>query len=262
MKHALNFATELARQTGELLMKYYQPAGIRANVKADHTAVTEADLAADALIRAAIKDQYPDDGLISEESGSICPTGKPIVWVVDPLDGTTNFSLGLHYWGVSIARLVDGEPDTAALYFPLLNELFTAQRGEGAFLNGESLQTKPPNKDNPFSFFICCSRTHQRYKIKVPYKTRILGSAAYGLCTVARGSAMLALEATPKIWDFAGSWLVTREAGGVVQFLDDGSPFPLIEEVDYTNKGFSILMAATPEVAARARRNITPRRDE
>ncbi|MBU1660554.1 MAG: hypothetical protein KKD28_03670 [Chloroflexi bacterium] len=271
----LNFATQIARQTGKLLLAHYRRSGIRASLKADHTVVTEADLAADCLIRQAIREHYPDDGLLSEEEGTIYPAGKSAVWIVDPLDGTTNFSLGMHYWGISIARLVDGEPDTAALYFPLLDELFTASRGGGAYLNGSRLEVKPPAPDqasqrvsesasrpNPgqaMFVFSCCSRTHANYKVSIRYKTRILGSAAYGLCTVARGSAVLAFEVTPKVWDFCGSWLVTREAGGVIRVLDGGTPFPLIPGTDYEGMSYPILAAATPELWAEGQGKIIPK---
>ena len=253
----LTFATQLAQQTGELLLTYYRRSGIGTTMKADRTVVTEADLAADHLIRQAIRENYPDDGLLSEEEGTIYPAGKRAVWIVDPLDGTTNFSLGMHYWGVSIARLVNGEPDTAALYFPLLDELFTAQRGGGAFLNGSRLEVKPPDQMN--TFFSCCSRTLENYDVGLRCKTRILGSAAYGLGTVARGSAVLAFEVTPKVWDFCGSWLVTCEAGGVIQVLDGGTPFPLTPGTDYEGQGYPILTAATPEMWTKGQAKIIPK---
>ncbi|MBM3144581.1 MAG: inositol monophosphatase [Chloroflexi bacterium] len=248
MIEALALASQLAQETGVLLMGFYQPGGVITSLKDDRSAVTEADLAADQLIRARIGQHFPDDGLLTEEDNTIYPREKPAVWVIDPLDGTTNFSLGLHYWGVSIARLVHGEPDTGALYFPMIGELFTAQRGQGAYLNGDRLRVKSPDKNRPFTFFTCCSRTFKQYEIKVPYKARILGSAAYGLTTVARGSAVLAFEATPMVWDFAASWLVIREAGGVVRPLEENHVFPLSPGTDYASKSFPILAAATLEL--------------
>ncbi len=256
MTKVLNFASQLAQKTGELLLEFYQPDGIKTFIKDDRTAVTEADLAADKFIRESIHAQFPDDGLLTEEADTTYPQGKDAVWIVDPLDGTTNFSLGLHYWGVAIARLIHGVPETAALYFPLLGELFTAQRGEGAYLNGERLHAKAPDVNQPFTFFACCSRSHRQYDIKIRYKTRILGSAAYGLTTVARGSAVLSFEVTPKVWDFAASWLVTREAGGVIEVLDGQPIFPLSPGIDYSGKSFPILAAATPELWAEGQNKI------
>jgi len=259
MNDILEFTTQLAQRVGSLLLEYYQPGGIDTQIKADQTAVTEADLAADNLIRETIHDQFPRDGLLTEEANTTYPSDKSVVWVVDPLDGTTNFSLGLHYWGVAIARLVDGEPETAALYFPALGELFSAKRGRGAYLNGERLKVKPSKPQQPFTFFSCCSRTHRQYDVGIKYKTRILGSAAYGLVTVARGSAALAFEVLPKVWDFSASWLVTHEAGGLIQALDGQDIFPLVPGTDYENKSYPILAAATPKYLAEALEKIKSR---
>jgi myo-inositol-1(or 4)-monophosphatase len=246
--NTLEFVTQLTKEAGDLLCNYYQNTGIQATLKSDRTVVTEADLAADKLLRTRINEAYPEDGIISEEAGTIYPSGKSVVWVIDPLDGTTNFSLGLHYWGISIARIIDGRPDLGVLYFPLLDELFTATKAGGAYLNGSQLEVKLPNPSQPTSFFSCCSRAYRYYDVNIRYKTRILGSAAYGLASVARGSAILAFEVTPKIWDFSASWLITQEAGGVIAPLDDENPFPLVTGQDYGVKSYPLLTAATPEL--------------
>jgi myo-inositol-1(or 4)-monophosphatase len=285
MADALSFATQLALQTGKLLLEHFSVSGTSAHLKADHTVVTDADLAADRSISQAIRESFPNDLILSEElqpahpqhplpgkspvqsvhngnEGTDNPAASPAeraVWIVDPLDGTTNFSLGLHYWGVSIARLVDGWPETAALYFPVIQELYTAERQGGARLNGEQLQVKAPSKDQPMAFFSCCSRTHRYYDVRVRYKTRILGSAAYNLCSVARGIAVMGFDATPKIWDIAGGWLVVSEAGGVVETLDGSRPFPLSSAEDYSQRKFPTLAAATPRLVSLGREQITPK---
>ena len=260
MNTPLNFSIEIAKEAGNILMKYYRATGIQANKKADKSAVTEGDLAADEFLRCKIQQAYPQDGLISEEAGTLYPKGKSAVWVIDPLDGTTNFSLGLHHWGVAINRIIDGLPELTALYFPIIDELFTAQRGAGAFLNGERIQVKIPDENQPFSFFSCCTRTIRNYNINLRYKTRVLGTSAYGLSTVARGNAVLAFETTPKIWDFAGSWLLTEEAGGIIRVLDGSTPFPLVPGTDYKTKSYPILAAATPELWTEGQQNIIPKK--
>ena len=259
MKTIIEYATRLAQNVGKQTLQYYRTGGVHAELKSDRTVVTKADLAADHRIRASIRENFPEDGIISEEDNTIYPADKTFVWVIDPLDGTTNFSLGLHYWGVSIARLREGVPDLAVLYFPMLDELFTASLGGGAFLNGTCLQVNIPEPTLPATFFSCCSRAHQYYQIDIRYKTRILGSAAYGLCTVARGSAVLAFEVTPKVWDFSGSWLIVREAGGIISPLDGNSPFPLIPGTDYASKYYPVLVAATQEKWDVARAKIQSR---
>ncbi len=221
--------------------------------------VTQADMDTDLLISEAIRQQYPADGLLSEELNPTYPTAKGAVWVVDPVDGTTNFSLGLPIWGISIARLVDGWPDIAVVYFPPLDEIYYAQKGAGAFLNGTRLHSTSRDRHDTTTFFACCSRTHRRYDVQVPYKPRILGSAAYNLCSVARGIAILAFEAVPKIWDLAGGWLVASEAGAVLQTLDGSKPFPPIPGKDYSVESFPTLAAPTLEQINRARQLIKPR---
>jgi len=260
MTSPLQFAADLARQAGQLLLGYYDPRGSQFSLKNDRTVVTEADLAADRLIAAALREAYPHDCLISEEKRTSLPAGaSEPAWVVDPLDGTTNFSLGLHVWGVAIARLENGWPQVAALYFPLLAELYTTQRGAGACLNGEPIHVKPPDPDQPAAFFACCGRTHRRYVVNVPYKPRILGSAAYSLCAVARGAAVLGFEATPKLWDLAAAWLVVQEAGGSIETYDGSQPFPLQTGLEYSHKPYPTLFAATAELLVRGREWIQPK---
>lgn len=260
---SLAFAAQLAQETGQLLRSYFDPAGTSAWLKPDRSLLTEADLAADRLIAAAIQEHYPGEALISEELHPALKTasGPPDAgtWVVDPLDGTTNFSVGLPIWGVSIARFDGGLPEAAAIHFPLFDELYTARRGEGAFVNGARLRVQPPGPERTATFFSCCSRTHRLYEVGLRYKTRILGSAAYTFCAVARGMAIAGFEATPKIWDIAGGWLVVAEAGGEVETRDGSAPFPLRPETDYRLRDFPTLAAAGPQILAEARRQLRPR---
>jgi len=260
MTSARQFASDLARQAGQLLLEYYDRRGSQVSLKNDRTVVTEADLAAERLIALAIQDAYPQDCLIGEEKGARLPaSASGFTWVVDPLDGTTNFSLGLHVWGVSIARLENGLPQLGALYFPLLDELYTAQAGMGACLNDGPIGVKPPDPHQPVAFFTCCSRTHRRYNLSVPYKSRILGSAAYSLCAVARGAAVLGFETTPRLWDLAAAWLVVQEAGGAIETYDGSQPFPLRSGCEYSNQPYPTLFAATPELLLRGREWIQPK---
>jgi myo-inositol-1(or 4)-monophosphatase len=248
MTTPLEFATQLALQTGALLQDYINRGGISASLKPDHSVVTAADIAADHLITQAIHEQYPDDILLSEESSFHLESTEAPIWIIDPLDGTTNFSLGLHIWGVSIARLINGFPHLAALYFPIIKELYTAERGLGAFLNSNVLHVRAPDPSQPMSFFACCSRTFRNYTISIPYKPRILGSAAYTFCMVARGSALLGMDVTPKIWDLAGAWLLVEEAGGRIDVLEGAAPFPVSPNSDYSQPNFPTLAAATPNL--------------
>lgn len=243
------FAQNLAVETGELLSSYFKLSGIDPDVKTDNSVVTEADMAADAFIQRAIRQAYPGDEILTEESNTrqIDPA-KPL-WVIDPLDGTTNFSLGMHTWGVSIARLVDGFPEIGALCFPRHQELYSAQRGEGAFLNDQRFTVQPLRPNMPTAFFTTCSRSIRHYQLDIPYKFRLLGAVAYDFCLVARGASLLAFHAIPKIWDIAAGWLVLEEAGGTATCHPSGSPFPYFAPDQPPDTPYPVLLAANQALA-------------
>lgn len=248
MNDPLVFAVQLALNAGNLLRQYYKPEGVHVDEKPDHTVVTEADMAVDQLITHEIKVNYPSDAIISEESSHLIENDQNPIWIIDPLDGTTNFSLGLSIWGVSIARIVNNHPEIGVVYFPLINELYTARRGRGSFLNQKSITVRAPDPTQPMSFFACCSRSYRYYDISIPYKTRILGSAAYSFCLVARGAALLGFEATSKIWDLAAVWLLVEEAGGVITAFEGSPAFPITSHDDFSKTNFPSLAAATADV--------------
>ena len=260
MTDTLTFAENLARKAGQMLISYFNLQGTSAHTKEDKTIITEADLAADRLIRDLIQSAFPDDAVLTEETGITPPKTERPLWVIDPLDGTTNFSLGLHTWGVSIARLLGGLPEIGALYFPLFDELYSARRGGGAFLNGQPLEINPAHAARRTAFFTCCSRTFRKYQVRVRYKTRILGSAAYDFCCVARGAAIAGFQATPKIWDIAAGWLVLEEAGGFVQLHSGESPFPFRVESGYQKTNYPTVMAANPELGEKIRSQISQKK--
>lgn len=259
----LEFATQLAQETGQMLLERFHSGRQKALLKADQSIVTEADFASDQLITETIHSRFPDDMIISEERQVDIPAvnaaPSSAIWIIDPLDGTTNFSLGLHFWGVLLARLIDGYPELCVMYFPVVNEIYWAQKNLGAYLNNNRIRVIPPDPERPFSFFACCSRTHRKYHVQIPYKTRIFGSASYTFCTVARGAAVIGFEATPKIWDIAGAWLLLQEAGGVIRSLDDSHPFPLQFTQEHIQRYYPTLAAATPELASRASQQLKPR---
>jgi len=260
MRSALSFATELARQTGELLLQHFRSQDNNVRLKADHSIVTTADLNADAIIASAIQESYPQDSLLSEElRPALHETPSSKIWVIDPLDGTTNFSLGLHYWGTLIARLTDGYPELAVLHFPLLGETYTARHGAGAYLNGIRLQVRPPDPEVRTTVFACCSRTFREYTVGIRYKPRILGSASYSFCCVAKGVALLAFEARPKLWDIAAAWLLLQEAGGFIDSHNQDFPFPIQPGIDYSQRIFPTLAAATAELLVKGKTQIQPK---
>ncbi len=258
----LKLAAEIAQGAGKLLLAYYQSKNLQNRLKADFSLVTEADLAADNFISSSIQRHFPGERILSEETAtaaSLDAASGPNLWVIDPLDGTTNFFLGLPIWGVSIACLENGTPRIGVVYFPVVDELYTTQIHLGAFLNGKRISVETPDQEKPYSFFSCCSRTITQYNVTLPYKTRILGSAAYSLCCVAKGSAIIAFEATPKIWDLSAAWPLVQEASGVVDTLDGSQPFPVRPGIDYVQTSFPTIAAATNRLSVKAHQQITPR---
>lgn len=263
MDTSLEFSIDLARQSGALLKRFFRQEGLKTSLKADHSVVTEADLTSDALITGAIRKEYPQDGLISEEQADTAAgqltQDQPAIWIVDPLDGTTNFSLGLHVWGVLISRVQRGWPQVSVLYFPLLDELYTAQAQVGAWMNGQPLHIEQGPRRSPMPFFVCCSRTHRHYHVNLPYKTRIMGSAAYSLCCVARGAAIIGFDSTAKIWDIVGAWHLVQEAGGQITTLDGSQPLPIDLTTSRWGLSYPTLCAATPELLQSGLNQIVPR---
>jgi len=255
MNSRADLARKAALQTGKTLFGLYQKGGQTGFLKEDHTLVTEADKAADKMIQKMILDDFPGDKVLSEEGSTIYPNSEH-VWIIDPLDGTVNFSQGLGFWGVSIAHLENGLPQSAALYFPVTDEFYSAVKGKGAYLNDKPLKVSADFEEILFPIFVHCSRMHKRYTVDLPYKTRSLGAAAYHLCMVAKNKAALAFESTVRIWDIAASWLVVTEAGGVIAPYGDTQPFPAEPETDYKKIPFATIAAASEDVLTEARNNI------
>lgn len=259
MSAHLDFALKLAEDTGVLLKGYYQETGLEGKFKFDRTVVTEADLASDHFIWETIRNQYPNDLILSEERQTVIPEwDDQAVWVVDPLDGTTNFSLGIAIWGILITRLINGYPTTTVAYFPVIDELYWAESGAGAFLNGIDLEVHLPTQNHTSPFFNCCSRTVRRYRVDVPYKMRIFGSAAYSFCSLAKGAAIVSFEAAPKIWDIAGSWLMVQEAGGEIGITQGDEPFPVQAGTEYAAYNFPTLAAVSRDLWAKTKGQINP----
>lgn len=263
MGKSLEIAHAAARRVGSFLLESIKKGGFHPGIKDDLSAVTLADAIAEKKIIDLISAEFPEDEFLSEETHprliERSDTNQGDTWVIDPLDGTTNFILGLPIWGVSICRLKQGLPVSAVLYFPVADELYEAEAGEGARMNGHDLQVSPPNPEQPFSCFACCSRTFQRYLVDIPYKLRVFGSAIYTFCQVARGSAIVGFEATPKVWDLAGAWLIVREAGGTIECIEGDAPFPLVSGLDYSKRSYPTLATSTKALWDKTRMKITPR---
>ena len=141
MHPMLTIAVRAARKAGNVIAKHYEtPDSVETSQKGSNDFVTNVDKAAEAIIIETIRKSYPQHTIITEESGEHEGTDQDVQWVIDPLDGTTNFVKRLPHFSVSIAVRIKGRTEVAVVYDPMRNELFTATRGQGAQLNGYRLR--------------------------------------------------------------------------------------------------------------------------
>ncbi len=252
------FAQGLALQIGRRLARRFEEARNHPRRKADRSLVTDADLEADEALTAALEAAFPGVPVLSEERATALPA-TDAAWVLDPLDGTTNFALGLPMWGVLLAFVENGFPAVGVAYFPVMDELFVAIRGQGAFRNGEAIRTRGVDAAHDTAFALVCSRSQRRYRLQWPWKLRILGSAGYDIAMVARGVAIAALESTTKVWDLATPALLLSEAGGHWETLGGQPLFPLQTDRDYKTLDFPILAAASPDLWHTLRAGVKPK---
>jgi myo-inositol-1(or 4)-monophosphatase len=257
----LREAVRIARDAGTLLLELART-DVEIRHKGEVDLVTRADRASEDLILGAVRSLFPGHGILSEESGTVRgPDGGGWAWVVDPLDGTTNYAHGLPIWSVSIGILRDGEPRVAVVLDPTRNECFTAVRGRGARLDGTSIRVSEAralehallvtgfpydvrrSTDNNLDHF---ARFATRARA-----VRRLGSAALDLAYVACGRFDGFWELKLHPWDVAAGWLLVEEAGGVVTRFA-GEPFDL--RADEIVAGPEALVASMYEVLALGRR--------
>jgi len=243
METYLNVAVEIAREAGSLLLQHFrQPLKITYKRRSD--LVTEADRKSEALIVERLRSHFPDHAIVAEEGGGQ-KTGSDYCWYVDPLDGTTNFAHGFPIFCVTLGLARRGELVVGVVYDPTRDELFTVERGAGAFLNGERLHVSSieslaeslvatgfppfaPNHDlNVQLYFRFTQLTHG---------IRRAGSAALDLCSVASGRYDGFWELKLYPWDKAAGSLLVTEAGGRVSGIT-GQPFNLLGDDVFVSNG-------------------------
>lgn len=214
------------RAAGEAIMQFYQ-SQYTVTDKSPDNPVTDADFAADALLRGRLLALLPEAGWLSEETAdNPARRNNRLVWVVDPLDGTKEFVMGIPEFSVSVALVDGGQPVLAVIYNPATGELFAASRGHGVFYNEEPATVSTRN--SLAGARVDASRSEVRRGEFEPFTglfdVNVMGSIAYKLARVAAGQADATWSRGPKHeWDICAGALLVLEAGGVCVDLD-GEP--------------------------------------
>ncbi len=201
--------------------------------KDDGSVITEADMAMQNALALGLQHDWPEFAILGEEmrdaEQQAILDGGQTYWCIDPLDGTNNYATGMPFFAVSIALIVEGRAQLGYIYDPLRDEAFAAVRGEGAMLNGKTLQHRPvPTEDCKLIAEIDMKRLPdalaQRLVLEPPYGSqRNIGSSALDWCWLAAGRYNIYLHGGQKLWDYAAGHLICQEAGGVSCSLD-GEP--------------------------------------
>jgi myo-inositol-1(or 4)-monophosphatase len=228
-------AIEAVLEAGRIQLASFGKDGLRIDKKGAIDLVTEVDVAVERRFRAFIAERFPGHAILAEELGGPEP-GSPArhCWIYDPIDGTTNFAHGLPIFCASLALEIDGVLSVGAIYDPTREELFTAERGGGAYLNGRRLAVT--QADVLIDALLCTGFHYDVHHsgeavlelfgafVRRARAVRRLGSAALDLAYVAAGRLDGFWEDLLKPWDVAAGALIVQEAGGVVSALD-GQPF-------------------------------------
>jgi myo-inositol-1(or 4)-monophosphatase len=242
----LAFAVETVKRAGEIILSYYH-SSYEVEHKDEDNPVTSADLAADSFLRERFAERFPSDGWLSEESIQKPEQLQgPRIWVVDPLDGTKEFVKGLPEFAISVALLIESRPALAVVYNPPQNELFVAERGGGAYFNGERVRVS--TLENFGNAEILASRSEladQVFKLPDEYgSVKKTGSIAYKLALIASSRGDITISFRPKnVWDVCGGTLLVEEAGGKItnfhgEPLDFRPPYRLLQGVIAANPAF------------------------
>jgi myo-inositol-1(or 4)-monophosphatase len=236
-------------QVGEKLLEDFgQVQGIE---KSDGSLVTQADQWADQELRQQLIQTFPDHGVLSEEGEHRFPAND-WCWVIDPLDGTTNFTNGIPIWAISLGLLYKGTPVFGWVYLPTLKYRFhgfwqAPGQANQAWLNDQPIHNSAQPL-GPNQFFSLCARSTSVLRQPFPAKIRMLGSACYNFLTVAAGATLGGVEATPKIWDIAAVYPIVLAAGGSWQSLNDQFPFPLKIGSDYSHLSYPTLVTSQADL--------------
>lgn len=259
----INIATEAAIAAGKVIIRHFDRIDlVKLEEKAKQDFVSEADIAAEEIIIRTIKTAYPNHGILAEESGQQNPYSDH-QWIIDPIDGTYNFIHGIPHFCISIALSIKGKVEHGLIFDPLRQEMFTATRGRGAYLNNRRIRVSPQRKleDAVIATNIPHGNDPQHYQeylnaftacLPACSRMRNAGSAALDLAYVAAGRFDGYWAHGLHTWDIAAGTVLVFEAGGLIgdfaggeKHLESGN---IIATTPKIFKGlFQTLAPAVPE---------------
>jgi len=217
-----------AKEASKIVMKYYGHPG-KLGYKNPRSIVTKVDILSEKKIMELISKKFPAHNFLTEESGTI-KKGSEYTWIIDPIDGTTNFVSGMPQFAVSIGLAKNGDVFMGAVYNPCTDDMYFAEKGKGSFLNGKRL--KVSNKkaliESIATFSLPSNITVSRKTLTTLSKNygtfrgiRNFGSAALNLCYIAEAKMDLYFTLDIKAWDAAAAKLIVEEAGGKITNLNN-----------------------------------------
>jgi histidinol-phosphatase len=224
-RNLLEFAVEVAWRAGRTTLAHYQT-GIAAQTKPDASPVTEADRAAELLVRDLIETRFPNDGIVGEEFGAV-REGARRRWIVDPIDGTKTFMRGVPFFGCLLALEEDNDPVVGVMYFPAIEETIYGARGEGAWWNGRrALVSDVTSLDRSLVLTTDLESIerqgfgHGFNRLRSRAGMLRTWGDCYGHALVATGRAEVMLDPIMNVWDAAALKPIIDEAGGVFTSWD------------------------------------------
>jgi myo-inositol-1(or 4)-monophosphatase len=261
LNRALEVAVQAAREAGAILLEESKRP-LTISYKGDVDLVTQADVSSERAIAARLREAFPEHRIVGEELGNegARDGASRYRWLVDPLDGTTNFAHGFPVFAVSIGLMEDDEPVAGAIYHPSADEMFSAKRGGGAFLNGNPIHVSAVARlseslvGTGFPTHLRSETPNLRYYWEFTLRShgvRRAGAAALDLCSVACGRFEAFWEFGLKPWDTAAGILLVREAGGRVTDFE-GRPFHPGDRIMIATNGLihEEMCAVAREIAA------------
>ena len=230
-------------QAGKIALQYFLKTAIQK--KRDGSVVTEADKAIEAFLAERIHNQYPHHEIIGEEGTRI--PGDEYVWIIDPLDGSMSFSLGLPTWCISVGVLLRNQPFFGIVYLPVTGEVYTAERKKHVTWNQRRIHVPDCLSIKDDSVFCVSPRAYRIHTFDFPGHILSFGSGVFHSCLVARGVAVGAFSLSPRIWDLAAVCPILQNAGAKI-FGINGTPmnWDKIYKLDQNNQP---LFVCNPKIA-------------